>query len=361
MKKIVATFLWIIPIFLVACVGNRDLQTNNTVPINQSTKIKNNIVTPSTFPLSPLSTVTAISSPTKVIKSLKTINRGGPAGFNVRSGPGTIHPIIFQLSDGQTVNAYGVSLDGNWVEIEIPSQPNKVGWISVNFLEGGINGLTMVDDPQYYQPVLPPDKLSLSLHSSDEEIRSLFSDPFWTTIWIDGRLTIYSSNGSSNTLFSQGWLLRDGAGKIINSDVMTNPSVENSTIPVKTIWISDGNSVSQFDGKTGQLISNQTQKSWTNSPLELAGDLAGMVYVNNWNIWKDQPISIVREDTVGTRPALVIDLGDRRFWLDENSGLILQEQLFKTLDHNGSAISEITVTKIYYMVDFYRTYSVQII
>ncbi len=55
---------------------------------------------------------------------------------NVRSGPGTLYPVLFVAQPGSTAEAVGISSDRAWYAIELPTSvsENGMGWVSADFV-----------------------------------------------------------------------------------------------------------------------------------------------------------------------------------------------------------------------------------
>jgi len=49
---------------------------------------------------------------------------------NIRAGPGVEYAVVAQLRQGEMAEVVGVSLDGLWVAIKLPSQQNGRGWVA---------------------------------------------------------------------------------------------------------------------------------------------------------------------------------------------------------------------------------------
>ncbi len=58
-----------------------------------------------------------------------------PEGVNVRTGPGTEYRILGVAYFGQTGRVVGVSQDGAWWTVYIPSAPNEQGWVSADVVQ----------------------------------------------------------------------------------------------------------------------------------------------------------------------------------------------------------------------------------
>ncbi len=58
----------------------------------------------------------------------------GTQALNVRSGPGTVFPVIGVARLGDEGELVGRSADGRWWAVSIPSAPGGVGWVSADFV-----------------------------------------------------------------------------------------------------------------------------------------------------------------------------------------------------------------------------------
>jgi len=54
--------------------------------------------------------------------------------INIRSGPGTNFAIIGKLTPDQEAEIVGISPDGVWWAIKIPSAQNQRGWVSAQYV-----------------------------------------------------------------------------------------------------------------------------------------------------------------------------------------------------------------------------------
>ena len=74
--------------------------------------------------------------------------------INVRMGPSSsIYPIVGTLPTGTTVPAFGRSLGGDWIQIEFPDGPNKLGWVYSPLVRVSPGTLRIVEPPP--TPVQP--------------------------------------------------------------------------------------------------------------------------------------------------------------------------------------------------------------
>lgn len=54
---------------------------------------------------------------------------------NIRSGPSTDFEVLARLEEGQTAKILGITSDGGWWGISVPSAENGIGWISSAFVQ----------------------------------------------------------------------------------------------------------------------------------------------------------------------------------------------------------------------------------
>jgi uncharacterized protein YraI len=92
---------------------------------------------------------------------------------NIRSGPGTDYPIYGVAPLGTTAEAIGISADGNWWEVNLPTSlaPNGTGWLS---------GFYVTTQNTQNVPVAaaPPLPVNLDIQSPDDsEARLLTIEP----------------------------------------------------------------------------------------------------------------------------------------------------------------------------------------
>ena len=66
--------------------------------------------------------------------------------LNIRSGPGTVYPVIGQAKAGQTYPVAGKSADGEWLVINLGGKP---GWVLGQHVKasGALDGVAVVKAP----------------------------------------------------------------------------------------------------------------------------------------------------------------------------------------------------------------------
>jgi uncharacterized protein YgiM (DUF1202 family) len=74
--------------------------------------------------------------------------------INVRMGPSSsTYPVVGTLLTGSTVPALGRSSGGDWIQIEFPAAPSKVGWVYSPLVRVSPGTLRIVEPPP--TPVQP--------------------------------------------------------------------------------------------------------------------------------------------------------------------------------------------------------------
>ncbi|MEN9562243.1 MAG: hypothetical protein RIR73_487 [Chloroflexota bacterium] len=64
--------------------------------------------------------------------------------INVRLGPSsTVYPVVGILITGSTAPVFGRSPGGDWIQIEFPSAPNRVGWVYSPLVQVSPVGVTL--------------------------------------------------------------------------------------------------------------------------------------------------------------------------------------------------------------------------
>ena len=98
--------------------------------------------TPSTPSPTPLP-ATSVASPTPAIPLVTATT-----DLNIRSGPGAVYPILGLLLAGQTAEATGLSIDGNWYQIEFPGVAAERGWLAARYVTAqNVSDLPLVPPP----------------------------------------------------------------------------------------------------------------------------------------------------------------------------------------------------------------------
>jgi len=77
-------------------------------------------------------TTDAANAPTQLVGAEVTVNT---RSLNVRSGPGTAYAVIGKVTAEETVIANGRNAATDWVQIQLPTDNSKVGWVAVAYLK----------------------------------------------------------------------------------------------------------------------------------------------------------------------------------------------------------------------------------
>ena len=81
----------------------------------------------------------------------------GAQTLNVRSGPGTVFPVVGVARHGDEGEIVGRSADGSWWAVAAPSLPGGVGWVSANYvLATNIEKVPVLPSPPTPTPTTPP-------------------------------------------------------------------------------------------------------------------------------------------------------------------------------------------------------------
>jgi PKD repeat protein/uncharacterized protein YraI len=101
-----------------------------------------------TVPLEPSATPTLVVQPTPGSSEPLATAR---TDLNIRSGPGTLYPILGILRSGQTASITGVSSDGGWWQIEFVGVAGGRGWLASTYVSAQNTG----NVPVVQAPPLP--------------------------------------------------------------------------------------------------------------------------------------------------------------------------------------------------------------
>lgn len=118
---------FILILFLTACTTNKVsevaiptqfvlIEENSSNPVQIATMQPKETIAntqPSTLP-----------SPTVMVKFIKS-----EEFVNLRSGPGTLYPVIAQHSTNQSMEAIGISSSGEWVLLAYPEDETQQAWV----------------------------------------------------------------------------------------------------------------------------------------------------------------------------------------------------------------------------------------
>ena len=149
--EILVAILVLAAFSLQACT--QPAETEADLPQASSTPGKTSTSTPRPKAPTRIPTKTAISNtqtatpaPTRTPKPVIFTVSGG--NLNVRRGPDLAYNYVGVLYDGDVAIAVGRDRIGNWVQIELPSNPGVKGWVSTetdySTIEGEIRSLPLV-------------------------------------------------------------------------------------------------------------------------------------------------------------------------------------------------------------------------
>ncbi len=318
----------------------------NLVPQQGANLLSNATTTASA--ISPTATPTIEPVQTQVSQASTFVTSVDGAELVVRSGPGTRYDPVGQLKGGEKAPALGKTSLGEWIKISLPGTPDGTGWVNAGIVTITGAELPVIADASVNPSVVTPGMNLLGMQSSPEEIRNLILHPVWSVVWVDGQAVHHNPNGSTIRFFVQAWLEKKGGGRVISSNQMENINTRKPDLLPKWIWLSDGKTLQLYDTETKSWDGNIARMRWNVHPLESADELMQILFPYFLERIGDQPIQTVREESFAGRPALVIDWGQSRFWVDETSGVLLRQQGFSTSDHTGQADSDPFLSQIRY-------------
>jgi heat shock protein HslJ len=79
-----------------------------------------------------------------------------PSGVNVRTGPGTLYPIMMTAPFGMSGKIVGISPDRTWWVFEAPNAPDGVAWAAAEYIRAENAGSVPVVQPPPVPTALPP-------------------------------------------------------------------------------------------------------------------------------------------------------------------------------------------------------------
>ena len=341
--------LLVVAAILFGWLIERLIPSQGALPASNPTATATTI-TPTPTATSP--TPAPMFGPTRDILYLSNadvIANNGGLETAVRSGPGMRYAQVGQLKDGEQAAALGKTSLGEWIKIVYPGTPDGTGWVYADQIKITGDELPIIADASAYPPGITSGAKLLGMQSSPEEIRNLILHPIWSVVWVDGQAVHYNSNGGTIRFFVQAWLEKTGGGRVISSNQMENVTMRNPELLPKWVWLSDGKAPQGYDIETKTFDSSMGNMRWNVHPLEMAGELMQILFPYFLEHKGDQPIQAVREETFAGQPALVIDWGESRFWVDETSGVILRQQgFYSTPEHTGQADSDLFLSQIRY-------------
>jgi hypothetical protein len=166
-------------------------------------------------------------------------------------------------------------------------------------------------------------------------------------LWVQGEAVSIGPDGEPSTFHVQGWLDREGVGRVISSDQLSGEVPFDPALEPRWAWASDGQSLLLYDHQTGQFDPNAEATRWFNHPLETAGVVVEMLFPRN--LADDvENLQVIEQTLQAGRPAVVIDWNGDRFWVDSETGVILRRQRF---DESGNLLEDVAISSIVYNPD----------
>ena len=193
---------------------------------------------------------------------------------------------------------------------------------------------------------LPPPPV-LGLESLPETIQTVILNPAWETLWVQGGALTLSPEGEASTFLVQGWLDREGTGRVLSTDQLSGEVPFDLSLEPRWVWASDGQSLELYDHQTGQYDPTTEAMRWSSHPLEMAGLVVEMLFPRELagNV---ADLKVVEYADQAGRPAVVIDWDGARYWVDSETGVILRRQRF---DEAGNLVEDVAIQSIVYNPD----------
>lgn len=202
--------------------------------------------------------------------------------------------------------------------------------------------LTMAIDEATPTPQAPPP--ALGLESLPETIQAVILNPAWETLWVQGKAHGISPDGEPYTFHVQGWLDRDGIGRVISTDQLSGDVPYNADLEPRWVWASNGQTLLLYDHQSGEFDSNSEATRWFDHPLETAGVVIEMLFPRALE-GSVESMQVIEHAVQAGRPAVVIDWEGARYWIDSETGVILRRQQF---DESGNVTEDIAIDAIVY-------------
>jgi hypothetical protein len=181
------------------------------------------------------------------------------------------------------------------------------------------------------QPLLQTPAPELNLDTDPDTVRLAISQPSWKTLWAQIQLDDYATPGDEATLqrsFSQSWLEKDGRGLVLTSNDSVNSITFSLDIAVRTVLLFDQTNLTIYDKQTGttQSALRATINQGLHPVIGSAATL-DLVYPDFLMILSSEPRLVRMEEMAGC-PALVVEWGNSRLWVDTQTGLLLRAERY---------------------------------
>ena len=187
----------------------------------------------------------------------------------------------------------------------------------------------------------------LGLESLPETVQEVILNPAWETLWVQGGAITIDPQGEPYTFLVQGWLDRDGTGRVLSTDQLPGEVPFDLTIEPRWVWASDGQILELYDHQTGQFDPTAAETRWSSHPLEMAGLVVEMLFLRDLadNV---ADLKVVEYADQAGRPAVVVNWNGVHYWVDSETGVILRRQRF---DDSGNLLEDVAIQTIVYNPD----------
>jgi hypothetical protein len=192
-------------------------------------------------------------------------------------------------------------------------------------------------------PAKPPTQaVFIGPNMDHQTIRQRLLEPRWETLWVESQRLEYEPGGQIMVTHSQAWLDRDGGGRLIRTDPQPYAPVSSYfDLTPSQVLVSDGQDVDLFDLKSDQFITQDAGRRWIMHPLE---ENLGLLFPSHLAL-RSEDVQVGQVGEQAGRTALMVRWANYQLWVDVETGVILQEQVF---DSTGRLLSEQVVGEIVY-------------
>ncbi len=148
--------LVILGIILGVVFSRGGLRASPTLPVNTPTVVVQATDNPVLIPVQPDTPILVPTAPVQTLPpapaatATVSLQAALRINANVRSGPGTVYPVLAVLNAGTQVQVLGRNRAGDWLVIALPG--NKPGWIAVSSVQVGFDTSIL---PEINPPPVP--------------------------------------------------------------------------------------------------------------------------------------------------------------------------------------------------------------
>ena len=172
-------------------IQNQKPLVESPTSFTSTADVQNRIPTATATP-----TIVVIPSPTNSAVTVTAVN----GNLAIRSGPDMTFDAIAELNHGETVTALARSILNGWLQVPIPSQEGKTGWVSIltdySIVSGNVLDLPRIDGVEWpvgsyllncttHQLVVEPGNKTLQPVSDSPKNRVWFSPGLYTVYDLD--------------------------------------------------------------------------------------------------------------------------------------------------------------------------------